>query len=189
VPDADGCWCADSGVTCWALRESACELSTSPTGASLAEQGQRLQREAAIWRLGLVPWERALGCKCLVLTPPEAEALGLHAAHGFQIAEIEASGPAAAAGLNLGDCVLRVNGRSVSAAGVPFAAVRAGSASLDVWYPGHGRRNVRLNIPKERLAPAEQEPTDASELMRRALREVMGEESVVPLTPPVGGGR
>lgn len=189
MPSPDACWCAESGATCWSLRESASVLSTSPTGASLAELEQRLRQEAAIWRLGLVPWERALGCKCRVLTPPEAEALGLHAAHGFQIADIEASGPAAAHGLSTGDCVLRVNGRSVSAAGVPFAAVRAGSASLDVWYPGHGRRTVRLSIPKDRLAPAEQEPTDASELMRRALREAMGGESVVPLTPPIGGGR
>ncbi len=186
APRDESCWCPDPGAGCWRLRGIAEDLA-KPSPAGLAAREDRARQEAEIWRLALVPWERALGVSAEPLAPEESVALGIPPAHGFRIRELEPRGPAAMAGFALGDCFLRLNGKAVSAAGASFMVLRAGPAVLEGRRPGRGRIESSVKVPRERLEPAVSAPPDVQEMLQRALREAVGSEAVIP-TGRQGGG-
>ncbi|HEY9192990.1 MAG TPA: DegQ family serine endoprotease [Methyloversatilis sp.] len=70
-----------------------------------------------------------------------AESFGLEAARGALVSRVDTDGPAAKAGLEAGDVIVRINGEAVgSSAELPpkIAAVAPGkSVTLGVWRKGH----------------------------------------------------
>ncbi len=185
APRDESCWCPDPGAGCWRLRGIAEDLA-KPSPAGLAAREDRARQEAEIWRLALVPWERALGMTVLPLRPEASASLGLPPAHGFQIRELDPAGPAAAT-CAAGDVVLRLDGKAVSAAGAPYLVLRRGPLRIEVLRSGCVRFEYSVSVPPERLGPAESAAPDVQEMLRRAVREAVGGEALVPIGGRQGG--
>ncbi|MDP2120580.1 MAG: DegQ family serine endoprotease [Hoeflea sp.] len=100
------------------------------------------------------------------VTPDIADALGLDRATGALISEVEADGPAAAAGLRAGDIVLAFNGQPIEhpdALGYRLATTGVGkTASLDVLSRA-GRKTYEIVL----AAPPADDPRARRELEGR----------------------
>ncbi|MEX6507685.1 Do family serine endopeptidase [Jiella sp. M17.18] len=95
------------------------------------------------------PFERPyVGADFATVTPDIAEAMGLSVPTGALVQSVTKSGPAASAGLKVGDVVLSVDGRTVDnpdALAYRLATTGIGnSVGLDVL---RGDRHVRLTLP------------------------------------------
>jgi len=87
-----------------------------------------------------------------------AESFGLDRPRGALVSSVEKDGPAAAAGLQPGDVILAVNGKSIERYGElsgTIAAMKPGSeAALDVWRSG---RRQSVNVKVTELKEQQQE--------------------------------
>lgn len=90
-----------------------------------------------------------LGVQIQALTPELAKSFRLNDTKGVLVAAVEPGGPAASAGLQSGDVILRFNGKLVeSASELPriVAATKPGTAvTLDVWRNGE-RRQIKATL-------------------------------------------
>lgn len=186
VPPA-ACWCPEPGAGCWALWRAAEAARHSVPETDLGGREEQARQAAGIWRLGLVPWQRALGLTVVPLSPEDAVTLGIAPAHGFQVTHVEELSPELS-GLRDGDAVLRMNNLNVSAAGAPYICLRRGPLSLEVLRPGQGRLLVPVVVTRERTEPAATVAPDVQEMLRRAVREAMGNDAVIPLAGRRDGG-
>ncbi|QDZ02359.1 DegQ family serine endoprotease [Nitratireductor mangrovi] len=99
-----------------------------------------------------------LGVTIQDLTPDLAEALGVDQAYGAIIASVEDNSPAAEAGLEAGDIIVAVDGRSISSSADlrnRIGLTRAGSEVEIVWLREGARNTVRVRVePDETYATA-----------------------------------
>jgi len=73
-----------------------------------------------------------IGATIQNVTPEIATSMGITADSGALVAEVEASGPAATAGLRMGDVILRVNGQAVGTASALTQQVALAHAGQDI---------------------------------------------------------
>jgi serine protease Do len=112
-----------------------------------------------------------------------ASSFGLHQVQGALIASVEPNSPAAHAGLQPSDIVLRYNGQPVTTASDLqrlVTATRPGTdAVLEVWRKGQVRR-LHLRVGKLNDAPSKhpdtQAPHAAANVLGLALTDMTGEE-------------
>jgi serine protease Do len=110
-----------------------------------------------------------LGVSIQEVSQPLAESFGLKRAEGALVGTVEQDSPAAKAGLQSGDIILRLNDKPISrSSDLPplIAGMRPGSrANLDVWRKGESRRIAttvgELKPEKEAAAtPSNEESAD-----------------------------
>jgi serine protease Do len=118
-----------------------------------------------------------IGVQIQTVTPEIAESIGLKSPEGALVAEPQANGPAAKAGIQAGDVITAVNGTPVKDArdlAKQIGALPPGSsASITVWRHGEEKRlSLALGeLPKEREArlTAPDSPGTGSEVPRLGL--------------------
>lgn len=171
------------------------ELSEPLVAAAAAgDLDARLQLhevDAQVLRAGLVPLRRAFGVRARALDEASATTLGLGAGCGAVLSEVFADGAAAAAGLRVGDCILRVDDEPLCFAGPTERAVQRGQVQVQVLRPGDqpALRTLPCELPKNASEP--QVPNaraEAEAIMQRALKQVLREGGavIVPVAPPSG---
>jgi serine protease Do len=117
-----------------------------------------------------------LGVVIQPVTPDLAESFGLDKARGALVSTVEPGSPAAKAGVQAGDIILAVDGRSVTESiDLPriIGETRPGSAvALQLWRKGT-TREIRATIgemPTERIAAAEGDSTPQTGKLGLAVR-------------------
>ncbi|TAH42107.1 MAG: Do family serine endopeptidase [Betaproteobacteria bacterium] len=108
-----------------------------------------------------------------------AESFGLDGAHGALVSRVEADSPAAKAGLEAGDVILKFDGQAVaSSAELPprVAAMQPGkSVALEVWHKGKSR-TVTVTVGEMQPAQVATEDSGATDRGRLGV-------AVRPLSP------
>jgi serine protease Do len=102
--------------------------------------------EQQIVKYGKVQHAR-LGVEVQAVTQALARSFNLNAPQGALVAQVEPNSPAAHAGVQTGDVILRLNGKAVSDSGSLASQVSemapGSSATLDIWRSG---KNLTLNV-------------------------------------------
>ncbi|MSR75085.1 MAG: hypothetical protein EXS14_06425 [Planctomycetes bacterium] len=149
--------------------------------------------DAQVWRAGLVPLRRAFGVRAQPLDEVNALLLGLGAGSGALLTEVIPGGPAAACGLQVGDCIMRVNGHVLNFAGPRASDLRHDALNLEILRPGGtpAVRTLPCLVPRESLEMQIPDArAEAEAIMRRALQQVLreGGSTLIPPAPIRDGG-
>ncbi|HUN75709.1 MAG TPA: Do family serine endopeptidase [Steroidobacteraceae bacterium] len=122
--------------------------------------------EQQIVKYGKVQHAR-LGVEVQAVTQALARSFNLNAPQGALVAQVEPNSPAARAGLETGDVILRLNGKPVSDSGSLAAQVSemqpGSSATLDVWRAGKSL-SLKVTLGNAASTPSELQANNTNNL-------------------------
>lgn len=174
------------------LAEISAPWVSSAEAGDLTARERLLQVDAQILRAGLIPLRTAFSVAAEPLSAEHAAALGLDAGFGAQLTAVEAGGPAAKAGLQTGDCLLRVDGEPLCFAGPAARCARGEPVRVEVLRPGAtpARQSLECLLRADAVAGLQGDPElEADAILQRALRQVLREAGTRPIVPPPAGIR